>query len=251
MHILKHRQARWGLLILGVVLLCSEILVQYRHTHQSLPLVPDNIPPEGFALNDTNGKVPGDPAKTLAKARLIYKSIQVYKNRHQGQNPSRASDLVTDMMQNFNAYGVQSADQVFKLFTSPDARYADDPMLRSKPESTGIWITLNQRPDGSPIGGPKSASTADVLAETTLYYHQNLRYFKGLRATMKPVGFYIVVWDNGKVEPIPYSKAIFFKKEGGYGYAFPGQAGVPANAIPFSEYYATIRRPGVVAKTTQ
>lgn len=95
------------------------------------------------------------------------------------------------------------------------------------------------------MAGPKPADTRDVLAMTDIYFHKNTRYPPTGAPSWNPVGFFLVLWDDGEVTRVPYDKVLRSNLPGGAQmYAFPGQAGVPSTAVKFSERFKRLRRRG-------
>ncbi len=226
---LNVRSIRAFLIVIALIL---GVIIYWR----TRPPTPPIIPPEGLAENDTGGKVPGNPAKAIADMKKFHQAINFYRSRHGGEYPSKAGDIVVDMITHNRDYKVLPSD-----FSNPDSKYSDSPAARNSPQAYFPFIVPGKRPDGSPIGGPKPPGTRDVLAYCDLYYHRNIRVFKGDRTTSNPVGFYIVLWDDGQVEKVPYDRLMFVPKGGGeHGYAFQGQAGVPTNARTYKDFYANV-----------
>ena len=213
----------------------------YLKTHPKPRDISYRLPKNGYAENDTQGRVPGNLQNgrhTLLKLNTYY---QIYQRQH-GSLPNTFGDMFTDLMKNPKVYGVNNLSEMDKTIANPDAKYSDNSM-----ERTGKLFTFGGdaiRPDKTPKFSAKKPGTKDVLAYTTTYLHENVRQFSGERSTSNPVGFYQVLWDDGTVQDIPYDKILYVpdaanagrnRKE--YGLAFPGQAGVPSNAITYDEYY--------------
>jgi hypothetical protein len=87
------------------------------------------------------------------------------------------------------------------------------------------------------------SGSREVLAYTSLYYHEQIRRFNGVKDTIDPVGFYIVVWNDGTVEKMPYDQVLYVKdpQTGRMYKGFTGQAGT-ANAETFDQHYAGVMR---------
>jgi hypothetical protein len=63
---------------------------------QLVDLTPDpptvnlnKLPKGGYAYNETNGKVLGNPQNGIDDLKELYRLLQVYRERHQGQYPPR------------------------------------------------------------------------------------------------------------------------------------------------------------------
>ncbi len=228
--------------LVSLVLLCGFYSIHlYRATHPKPGDLNYRIPNDGYVENDTNGRVPGNPAngrRTLLKLSGFYNT---YKRLH-GSFPNSFGDMFTDLMKTPKSYGVTGLSDMDKAIANPDVKYSDDPQ-----ERTGRMIAFGSdtlRPDKTAKFSTKQPGTKDVLAYTSTYVHQNNRQFAGARSTLNPVGFYQVLWDDGTVENVPYDKILYVpdpanagrnRKE--YAMAFPGQAGVPTNAMTYDEYY--------------
>ena len=94
----------------------------------------------------------------------------------------------------------------------------------------------DKRFDGSLAGSPKAAGTHDVIATLDLYTHFNSVHRNGEIYT-NPVGFYLVLYDDGKVAKVPYDQIRFVpvgNRE--YQFAYPNEAGVPNTALGYDEY---------------
>lgn len=198
------------------------------------PLV---IPPEGFAPNDTGGKIPGNPDKTVQDMKRLYQYMRVFKKRH-GRFPNNnvMPDLDTDMKSHLAAYGLDPRADVNILFRNTDIKYSDLYKNLPNAENADPMLQPGQRPDGTPVGSAKVAGTRDVLAFCNLYFHRNERVFSNRRNVSNPVGFYIVLWEDGQVEKISWDKVRFARPQRGpFDECFPGQAGVPQEAYEYEE----------------
>lgn len=103
------------------------------------------------------------------------------------------------------------------------------------------YTLYTRRPNGDPVGGPKPAGTRDPIASTDIHFHRNLRHFKGDRTTIKPTGYHMVLWDDGSISRIKYDDILYYRTgPGEHKTAFPGQAGIPPDAISFDEFQRTV-----------
>ncbi len=192
---------------------------------------------------NTSGKVPGDPGRGIAEAEHVYNDIQVYRERHQGQLPPDGSALRDDRVRNLKAYGYPDFMAALRAYCNPDSRYADDPVARKDPAATETFMLTKHRTDGSAIGSSEQAGTRDVLAYSDTYYHENIRRHGAKADTISPAGFYIVVWADGEVQEVPFERTAYVKQPDGFMVVFPGQAGIPASAVPFKTYWASVLHP--------
>ncbi len=214
--------------------------VSGRTQTKSLPA----IPPTGWAENDTQGIVPGNPQHTMDDMQRMYQMLQVYRRLNNGKLPDNAhgKSLVSDIILHPKEYGFTTGDQIKAFLLNPDMKYADGHQKDPQPESTFPYSFPVTRPDGTAKDGPKATGTRDVLAYTDMYFHRNIRNFKDKPATNNPVGFYLVLWDDGQVEKVPYDKVEFTQPEaramGSFTQTlvFPGEAGAPSRTVTYAEY---------------
>ena len=232
-----------------VVVLLTLIGLQIKHQQMLAKYNPllaagrVGLPANGVAENDTQNGIPGKPSETMAKAAVIFKNIETYRRSHGGKYPADAAAMIGDAVNNFGQYSRASGRDALHIYESADNRYSDDPRKRAS-ESVIPWVICAERPDGGSLNDPKPPATKDVLAYTSLYYHEQIRRFNGLKDTVRPVGFYIVVWDDGRVERIPYQDVLYVLRPGtNQTYkGFSGEAGVPPTALTFAEHYKGIQK---------
>lgn len=244
MALLRSRGFRICSLCVLVVLTLFQVKRQW--TQETQASKDQSIPLEGKVPEiDTAGKVPGDPANAIEDMKLIHSLVGIYRAKH-GGNPKTCNVLLEDIDKRPKDYGMKSQRQAAALFLNPDTRYSDLGFMRNNPNNSFPYTIYTKRLDGTPYGGPKAPGTRDISVMTDLYAHKNIRHFKGSRSTSNPVGFYIVMWDDGQVEKIPYDKELFvplpnqgdgFKR---HAFALPGQAGVPTGALTYDEFYKKI-----------
>ncbi|MDF2440701.1 MAG: hypothetical protein JWN98_1685, partial [Abditibacteriota bacterium] len=199
------------------------------------------LPPEGRALNDTGGRVPGQPENGIRDLQKIHQLMSIYKRRN-GSYPQYRTALYRDIKSDPNAYGGSRWQDIWHELENPDIRFSDNPHDRKFATEKNMHImpyTFNiKRPDGTPLGTAKPPGKRDVLSWTNLYVHQNIRQFKGERTTSNPVGFYLVLWDDGQVEKVPHDQILFVPtKPGTWITAFPNQAGVPSTALNYDQFH--------------
>ncbi|MBC8102964.1 MAG: hypothetical protein H7Z41_10295 [Cytophagales bacterium] len=258
MQLIRGRFFRLGLLTFLVGLISITAYVQLNRVTETnrrkrARVVPadKDIPAVGLSLNETYGTVPGSPENTERALKQIYTLLPTYTER-QKAGQVKTLGLSTDVYINPTAYGFRAFTyrkdkEAFKnqpgrraimaIFTNPDYRYADSVMLRRHADIASPYVVSKTRPDGSAIGGPKESGTRDVLVSTDLYFHKNIKTHKRQHTTMNPVGFYMVLWDDGSVERIPYDRALRIPiSYGSYTIAFPGQAGIPNSAMTYDEF---------------
>lgn len=232
MQVLQDRKARIVLLLALVAFTLFRVTTQLKRTqqerHGSLEAVPEY---------DTGGKVPGNPANAEKDLKLIYKSINIYRAKNGGRYPASQMDLFSAVGSSPQAYGFKNRDEAHAAFTNPDARYSDSPVERASPDHFVAYRIKNKRPDGLPIGSPKPSNTRDVLAVTSVYRHVNVKRQNG-RPSSHPVGFYVVLWDDGKIQKVPYDQELLVpKRKKEWATAFPGQAGLPSGTLTYDQFY--------------
>lgn len=240
---LSNRAVRVGLVLLLLLLIGTQIHYNYSRHQALINVSSSNDNPLDMSEINTNGKVPGEPTKGFAEAKLVYKDIQAYRDRHEGQFPPNGSALLDDRAEHHDAYGYPTLLSAIRAYCNPDARYADDPILRRSPSSAETFIILKHRPDGGEIGSNKPTETRDALAYSDLYYHENIHHHGTKGDTISPVGIFIVVWDDGQVQPIPFQRISYVRQADGFVPVFPGEAGVPSDAVPFKTFYSHILHP--------
>lgn len=202
------------------------------------------FPPEGLSENDTHGKVPGNAERTVAQMHKLYQAMQTFRRLNGGVLPNSQTkpSLISDMIKHPKEYGIASMNDMFALLRNEDMKYADGRQHDPHPETTWPYFLPATRPDGTAKGERKPADKHDVLAYTDMYFHKNIRNFKNKPATTNPVGFYLVLWDDGQVQKIPYVDVRFVSPQstgrGGFTqtFAFPGEAGVPSGTLSYTEY---------------
>lgn len=227
-----------------------------KPTKPTVRVVP---PPQKYVAYDfTWAQVPGNPDRATAQLKRIFGWMTHYRETHGGTYPAGFSALYGDMRFDPQGYGFaeESARVVEEALANPDTRYTN---MRSMDKLLTPYLMSPVRLDGTAIGDPKAPGTRDVLAETDMYVQQNWR--KGIPTTQ--IGFYLVLWDDGSVERIPWnSDAIRWvpyipeqqlkqmpvtasvvaeavqRGGGAWTRAFAGQAGVPANALTAAQYHS-------------
>lgn len=195
-------------------------------------------PPEQW---DSGGKVLGNPQNAVEDLQQIYKVITVFRTRF-NRYPTSSMELQNDMVRNLGTYGYSAKDQIKTVFTNPDVIHSPNPIFRQNPSAVIPYQMPSTRFDGQPISAPKPQGQRDVLAMTNLYYFPNTKvnWTNFDASTRNPVGFYVVLWDDGQVEKIPFDKALYVpqdnKEQGSWGFGFPGQAGLNPGVKTYDEF---------------
>ncbi len=266
MKLAQQRGFRQAAVVLILMLLALGISRQYLRSHglpapmSSIISVARAAPPTGLALYDTHGQVPGDPQNGVDGLKRMYQLMLGYRRKHGGHYPADETALFMDIVRAPQGYGFRDVKDFLAKMNNPDSRFSDFEGLRRAPGAIPYSFSLT-RSDGTKIGTQRAAGTRDVLGQTSLYYHQNQVIYPNKPFTMKPVGFYEVLWDDGSVEKIPYDKTLQVpvndptvsrtraKYHLGPGtpvlstrLGFPGQAGLPPGTVSFKDFYAKLMR---------
>jgi len=187
----------------------------------------------------TGDKVPGNPDNEVNVLKRVYKYLQIYRQTHDGDFPDKKSGgLFGDIYNHFSNYGFKTLDEAAAATDNPDTVYADSADARKYPDKTIIIGIFPNRFDGSPFGSPKPSGTKDVWASSNIYNHLNPPDFNNGRKNLNPVGFYMVLWDDGEVQKVPYDQILYAPIGSGprYNPAYPGQAGVPWDSVTYAEF---------------
>lgn len=237
------RRNRLAVRIALITVLMLAAGLQYVRSHRVRPTGRISSASLSEEMPHSGPKVPGNPARALRDGVRFFGILQAYRDSHGGRWP-QSKELADELVRNPRRYGFPDVISAHRAFANPDFRYSDDAFVRSLPEGAFPWLVHSTRPDGSPIGSPARVGTRDVLATCSLYAHMNVRHLPGSDSTtIDPVGFYIVVWEDGLVEKVPLTETLMAAGPGGRQVAFKGQAGVPTSADTFAKYYANVPRP--------
>jgi len=193
------------------------------------------------AAHDTRGATPGEAQNGVGDLKRIYGLLGLYRERHGGEFPAQASAMLTEVMSHAADYGFADPSEAVRALANPDSVYSDSSVQRHAPDRAMPYRFSNRRLDGTAVGSPKAAGTRDVLSYTPLYSHQNARLWGEDQSVRNPVGFYLVLWDDGEVAEIPYDLVMYVPKSSGeYGFAFPGQAGVGCDCMTYDEFWTRV-----------
>lgn len=231
-----------GLRLALIGILLSAGFLQYTRSRRSQAM--GHIAPASMSeeMPRSGRKVPGNPTRALRDGVRFFGVLQIYRDSHGGQWPG-SKDLSDELLHHPKQYGFPDPITALRAFSNPDCRYSDDAFVRTAPSGVFPWLVHSTRPDGSPIGSPASPGTRDVLATCSLYAHMNVRHLPGSDSTtIDPVGFYIVIWEDGLVEKVPVAETLMAAGPGGQQLAFKAQAGVPRSAVSFAKYYGNVPR---------
>lgn len=223
---------RFRVAALAVVLLLITFQAVHQFVNSRRELTGNSMPDY-----DVGSTVPGNPQNEVTGLKSIYRVLNLYRKQHGGSYPINVMELLSDVRVRYTDYGLHSRLEADKLFESPDVRFSDEfQMIKGATVDSIIpYEMFSVRYDGTPVGGDKKPGTRDVLAWTDTYVHQNIHQ-TGVPSA-NPVGFYMVLWDDGTISKVPYNKILYVPAGGGnYADAFPGQAGVPNNAVTYDQF---------------
>ena len=214
----------------GILLLCCGPVA---HRVAAQPPTPRNEPTgrtQTTPLPDTGGIVLGNPDAAPSQLHQIYTLLQKFRAKHAGKHPAKSTALIQELIKDPQSYGFKSYDESFLVFVNSDSQYQPGVLEPNRYSAYSIAVA---RADGSLLDTPKMAGTRDIWALTTIYFHNNMT---GL--TNNPVGFYVVLWDTGEVERIPYDLVLSVPRgQSLVSPFFPGQAGIPADALTYDERF--------------
>ena len=199
---------------------------------------PSRISADGFSFNDTSGKVIGDPDKAEKQMEMFYGKFLIYKKKYEvfpGGNLKPG--FIRDVATRLSDYGFNNFEQVKDFVRNPDVGNSDK--YRNFPKESTVLpiIMVAQRPDGTPISMNKKDSLKDVIAFTDIYFYRNEKIFPNGKIESKPVGFYIVLWEDGEVKRINHEDVLYVypQKAVNYNEYFPGQSGKPGQLFSYNE----------------
>jgi hypothetical protein len=82
------------------------------------------------------------------------------------------------------------------------------------------------------VGSVKKPNTRDVLSYTSIYFSGKKDVDDGVDG---PWGYYVVLWDDGRVDKIPYDLVTYSLEQLGLSVSFPRSAGIPNNSLTYAE----------------
>lgn len=231
------RKVRFVLLLGLCVLTLVQVRMQWKAQRQprGLTINLSNPPPQW----DSGGKVLGNPQNAVSDLEALYKCLLVFRKKF-NRYPSDIMELHNDVVPHFRDYGFSSRDEANAIFTNPDVIDRNfPPSFLQHPETIIAYHMDAKRFNGQMVGSLKPPGQHDVLMWTDLYYfpNQNVNWTKFEASTMNPVGFYVVLWDDGRVEKVPFDKTLYVPRPNQvWTTGFPGQAGLPPGCKTFDEF---------------
>lgn len=191
-----------------------------------------NISAYGVPYN-TNGKIPGNPQLTEGKLQKIYAAMLIFKKKTGNLPMTNFQVFVSDVTKNFQEYGFKSMNEANAIFHSEDTKFGD--LFHNDKVTDNIipFFQPSRRPDGSEPSEGFSGKNKDVLLFTNIYFHENISED---RSDFSPIGFYIVLWEDGSTERIPIDKVRFVPNAHPFQEQFPNQEGSSSKSYGFEDY---------------
>lgn len=185
---LSAARVRFVLLLLLVAVIAA-VYLQFLFRKAATARLAKRPGAAAFDTPDTKGTVPGHPERSEQQMRQLFQSVRVFRRIHR-RFPRGASELLSDMDQNMEyPYGSD-------VLLNKDCRYSDMAPLRRSSRCMPYMISA-RRPDGTSLGAARPAGTRDVVAMTPIYFHWNFKNPARGAGSMRPVGFFLVLWDDG------------------------------------------------------
>jgi hypothetical protein len=257
---------KWKIsLLLGILCLIGMIIFYQNrkinsdaHTFKDVVINPF---PLGVPINDTNGKVPGNPQKAMENMKLLIIGMKYYCRKY-GKMPLHPSQAASEIIKNYKELGLKEKPKWDDIYYNPDTLNSDSAKVMQIKKTSNYrmsgYVQMTKRPDGSPIElcNLDTTKKTDVIMVTDTYFFRNQTNFAGERTTMKPTGFYLVAWNDGTVEQVPYDKVLYYRIPSppgtrgiARGMGFPGQVGLPAETRTFAEVHKVAIENGKSTKT--
>jgi hypothetical protein len=202
--------------------------------------------PFGVPINDTEGKILGNPQNAIDDMKLLMRGTQMYC-QEKGIMPGSSRQSARMVIKNYKQLGLSEEPSYDDLIHNPDAIRSDHAKasgIASLGSQVRIapYAIIQKRPDGSPIDVCRSDNTrkTDVVMVTDIYVYKNQTNYHNETTKIKPVGYYVVAWNDGTVETIPHDKILYYAVPGmknAYSYSFPGQTGLPKETKTYSQVH--------------
>lgn len=198
--------------------------------HRANPLVarlPDGrwVWSTGLLLNP-NSSIAGKPARTEASFKRLYQAIVAFRDANQ-RLPYAPQELERFAKDHSSKVSLAPDD-----LTSQDVRLSDEYSHGVRDHLGYVFDLRGPRPNGQDKPAFPKLGEKDAWVSTTVYLRDNARVYPDMSVKAKPSGFYIVLWSDGDIERIPAGKLMWVSNAGGLEGHYPGQTGIPRNAIP-------------------
>ncbi len=149
-------------------------------------------------------------------------------------------ELLNDMAPNPQDYGFANRKEAEASLKNPDVINQRPKLSKKKAEQVIAYQMRFRRFNGQPLGSTKEVGKRDVLAWTSDYYFPNTKtdWSNIDSSTMNPVGFYLVLWDDGQVQRVPFDKILQVPiGNNEWQVGFRGQAGLAKGFQTFDEFH--------------
>lgn len=183
--------------------------------------------------NNTHGTIPGKPEITKSKMRRIYQAMILFRKKTGNLPMTSFMAFVGDVVTDYKYYQFSSIKEANDLFHSDDTKFGDLFYTDKVTSNTIPYMQPIRRPDGTAPSEGFSGNQKDVLLFTNIYFHENL---SDDRKNTNPIGFYLVLWEDGTVEPIDYTAMRFVPDASPFQEQFPNQEGSSNKSLTFQEY---------------
>ena len=212
----------------SVVLLNISSGISFSQDHKN----PDDM----FPQTNSKGYVLGDPKNAVTDLERIYKIIQSYKLENGGNSPDKLPSLMNALAAHPKRYGFDSFEEAMTFLTNPDYRLTNKDISVEEQEMTVVYKFNFRRLDGYNLQSIRLRNTRDLIAWTDIYVYRNMNYYNPQKSLPNTVGFYVVLWDDGSIEEIPYDEALYYLDDQGYylNY-FRGQSDEKFSSLTYEE----------------
>lgn len=174
--------------------------------------------------------------------KSVYKSVSIFRRKH-NRYPRSSMELLNDMAPNPGAYEFADRDAAVASLSNPDIIHQHPRWSKERIKNMTTYQMRFRRFDSSPFGSQKPEGTRDVLMWSSDYYFENIKnnYDNINASTMNPVGFYLVLWDDGQIERVPFDKTLQVPAESNsWQVGFAGQAGLTKGSKTFDEFHKNL-----------
>lgn len=191
------------------------------------------IPKEGLVVDPQGVGKPGNPKNAVEDLKVLYRALIGYRKVHNKlPHPGDLFDLSKPI-----SPGIRLRKEDLK---NPDHKFADGFDARRGDYRPNDYAPAysGKRYDGTPKPAFPKKGERDVWFYTMDYTRSNQVVHQDFTDTYHYKGFMVVLWSDGKVEQIPYSKVYMAGvNSNSFGFGFKGETGLPKTAIPITEWW--------------
>jgi hypothetical protein len=219
----RQRAQRWsGCAVLQLAMALAVAARVWGQEPVQAPIQAPPVAPAGEPAFDNRGRVLGDPSLAEDDLRQLYVVINKYRQLHAGRYPTGID--IFRSTEDYKQYGYARMDDFRSIFFNPDSQYSESAFERKNFERSTAYGLSTTRRDGTPIGEFKLPGTRDILARCDIYAH-DLSPIRDGKATMgNPIGFYMLLWDDGQISKIPFDLVLLTPGDrGSLFHASPGK----------------------------